>query len=80
MLKKFGPYLVLIALAFGFSVLVSNVEALKHAFTTPPEGLYLVIALLSALGYGLNLIAPKTVFPWVARHLGIVETAIDLFY
>ena len=56
MLKKFGPYLGLILLAVGLSVVVHNVEALKHAFTTPPEGLYLVIALLFALGYGLNVI------------------------
>ncbi len=63
MLKKFGPYLGLILLAVGLSIVVHNVEALRHAFTTPPEGLYLVIALLFALGYGLNLIAPKTVIP-----------------
>ena len=63
LLQKFGPFVGLISMAVFLSWLTHRVPALEHIFTEPPEGLYLVLALLFALGYGLNKIAPKTPIP-----------------
>lgn len=59
----FVPYAFLSAVALAASWVTHSFEPLQKIFTTVPEGLYLVIALLFAIGYGLNSFAPKTAIP-----------------
>lgn len=63
MLKRFLPYSILIIIALTFSVITHTTPWLDGVFTQIPSGLYLVLGLVFAVGYGLNAIAPKTAIP-----------------
>lgn len=62
-LKSFTTYFLLIITALVLSLITHKFPAVEQVFTTVPEGLYLVVALLFGIGYGLNLFAPKTAIP-----------------
>ena len=65
LMKKFGPYAVFLAVAVGLSYLTHRPEFawLTSLFHDGAEGFYLALALLFAIGYGLNYFAPKTAVP-----------------
>lgn len=62
-LHRFGPYAGLIAVALLLSFATHRVPVVTHLFSEGPEGFYLALALLFAVGYGLNYFAPRTVIP-----------------
>ncbi|MBP9759823.1 MAG: cation:proton antiporter [Candidatus Pacebacteria bacterium] len=61
--KKFGPYIVFLAVAVGLSYATHHFTWVMDIFSTGAEGFYLALALLLAIGYGLNFFAPKTAIP-----------------
>ena len=61
--KYFFVYAVLIFAALAFSFLVRSVGSIADIFSHMPEGLYLGIATLFIIGYGLNSLAPRTIIP-----------------
>lgn len=62
-MRRFLFFLSLIVIALLFSWLTRSVSGLANIFTEIPTGLYLVVGLLFAIGYGLNYVAPKTAIP-----------------
>jgi len=62
-LKKFGPYAAFLAVAFGLSFATVHLPWVTDLFHDGAEGFYLSLALLFAVGYGLNWFAPKTAIP-----------------
>ncbi len=62
-LTQFGPYLVFVAVAVALSLATSYLPAVAALFQTGTDGFYLSLALLFAVGYGLNYFAPKTAIP-----------------
>lgn len=56
-------YLLFIGAAVGLSLLVNTVPGIQSLFTAQEESIYLVLALLFGIGYGLNYFAPKTAVP-----------------
>jgi cell volume regulation protein A len=61
-MKKFTPYLAFLTVAFGLSYLTGTVPFIAGLFEGT-EGFYLSLALLFAVGYGLNYFAPHTSIP-----------------
>ncbi len=62
-IKLFLPYIFFISIALVLSWFTHTNEAILQIFTQSKESIYLVIALLFIVGYGLNLFAPKTIIP-----------------
>jgi cell volume regulation protein A len=62
-LVKFGPYLAFLAVALGLSLATHYLPWMTNLFHHGAEGFYLALALLFAVGYGLNYFAPKTAIP-----------------
>jgi len=60
--KKFVPYLSLLGVAIGVSFVAMRVP-LVHEMFSGTAGFYLSLALLLAVGYGLNYFAPRTAIP-----------------
>jgi cell volume regulation protein A len=62
-LKRFGPYLTFLAVALLLSLAANEFVWVKELFQSGVNGFYLSLALLFAVGYGLNYFAPKTIVP-----------------
>lgn len=62
-MKKFLPYFTLLGLAIGLSLASRTFTWVGDLFLHGAEGFYLALALLFAVGYGLNYVAPKTTIP-----------------
>ncbi len=61
--KKAAPYIFLVMGAGIIGAIASASSAVQEAFARFPEGLYLSIALIFAIGYGSSIWARKTVIP-----------------
>jgi cell volume regulation protein A len=62
-LKQSLPYFIFISIAIALSLLAHYVPGIQEVFTGREESIYLVLAVLFAVGYGLNYFAPKTAIP-----------------
>lgn len=62
-LHTYVPYIVLVTIALLLSLATHRFEWIAALFHDGTEGFYLSLALLFAVGYGLNLVAPKTSVP-----------------
>lgn len=63
MLKKHSAYIAFVAAGLSLWFLLGTYPVLATPFLHGAEGFYLSLALLFALGYGLNYFAPKTRIP-----------------
>lgn len=61
--QTYIPYLMLVAVALLLSLATHRLPWVASLFHDGPEGFYLALALLFAVGYGLNFVAPKTNVP-----------------
>lgn len=61
--KQIITYVLFIGAAIGLSLLVNTVPGIQSLFTSQEESIYLVLAVLFGIGYGLNYFAPKTAVP-----------------
>ncbi len=62
-LNKYVPYIVLVTIALILSLATHQFAWLASMFHHGAEGFYLALALLFAVGYGLNYFSPKTSVP-----------------
>ncbi len=62
-IKQFTPYLLLLGLAFSLSLGIKTFPFISNIFYSLSIGFYLSLALLFAIGYGINYFAPKTSIP-----------------
>lgn len=62
-LKKTFPYLFIVVLLIACFFLSRSTPAIKDTFSTFPEGLYLSIALIFAIGFGTRKYSKKIILP-----------------
>jgi len=62
-LRKTLPYFLMIAVLVGCFVLSRIIPGVEQAFTKFPEGLYLSVALIFAIGFGTRKFSKKVIIP-----------------
>ena len=62
-LKQYSSYILPLSVLFSLSFSMHKLNFVAHLFTESVSGLYLSLALLFLVGYGVNKLTPKTTVP-----------------